>query len=76
MSVAASSLDNFEKRPAKLQFCARASSCWQREGIRFFSLNAISSLEWVARAQDQASAVVMLLIINVSEDKSFFFCRV
>ena len=76
MSVAASSLDNFEKRPAKLQFCARASSCWQREGIRFFSLNAISSLEWVAaRAQDKASAPV-LLIINVREDKSFFFCRV
>ena len=59
MSVAASSLDNFEKRPAKLQFCARASSCWQREGIRFFSLNAISSLEWVARAQAQASAAVI-----------------
>lgn len=72
MSGAASSMDNFEKRPAKLQFCELLAAVGKRRDFSF-SLNAISSPEWVARPRQ---GWLVLLIINVPEDKSFFFCRV
>lgn len=74
MSVAATSLDNFENVQQSFSF-VRDGSCWQEEGY-ILRLNAISKPRMGCKRQGKARTARVLLIINVRQDKSFFFCRV